>query len=79
MSTVSQREFTFSCLPELLFKVSVVISKKSKILCFLEPGSWIGQCVIASLFFSFALKESMSGLINEGSRENDMVFWPEIE
>ena len=31
------------------------------------------------LLHHFTLKESMSGLINEGSRENDMVFWPEIE
>ena len=31
------------------------------------------------LLHHFALKESMSGLINEG-RENDiLVFWPEIE
>ena len=31
------------------------------------------------LLHHFSLKESMSGLINEG-RENDiLVFWPEIE
>ena len=77
MLAVSQRKFMFPCLSKLLFKVSMVISKKIEY-DFVLSGTRVVDKDNMSLNH-FTVKESMSGLINEG-RENDiLVFWPEIE
>ena len=62
VSSVSQREFTFPCLSKLSIKYQWLFSRKNiEILCFLEPGAWIGYVIS-----SFTLRESISGLIIKG-------------
>ena len=78
MLAVSERKCLFPCLSKLLFKVSMVISKKIEY-NFVLSGTRVMDRIICHGIIIFTLKESMSGLINEG-RENDiLVFWPEIE
>ena len=73
---VSQREFTFPCLSKLLFKVSMVISKKIELDFVLSETRVMDRIICYCIILPL---RKACGLINEG-RENDiLVFWPEIE
>ena len=76
MSAVSQRIYVPLSLQALDQSINGYFQENRVRFCaFWNQGHGLDNM----LLHHFTLKESMSGLINEGKENDILVFWPEIE